>query len=170
MHITTDILTEDKSWLGEDKKIKSFLTDLAKHVFFETKLSNIFNQEAEIELSVLLTNDVAIKEINKQYRDKDQPTNVLSFPLLSQEDFLEDNFLLKEFIAIGDIVLSFETIKLESSKQNKNFKNHLTHLFIHSILHLVGYDHLNDRDAKIMEDLEIELLKNLEIDNPYYIN
>ncbi len=169
MPIITDILINDKSWGKENPNLESYLQDLINNVIPSTKLNKLLKQGIEIEISVVLSNDNEIQNLNKTYRKIDKPTNVLSFPAINPQDF--DNELITEnFIAIGDIILSFETIKRECKEQNKTFNNHLVHLLIHSILHLIGYDHKTDLQAKEMEDLEIELLKKLEIDNPYIIN
>ncbi len=105
-------------------------------------------------ISILLTNNSEIKKINKQYRDKNKPTNILSFEI-------------GESGVLGDIALSYETIKKESEDQNISFENHLTHLIVHGVLHLLGYDHIKDSEAKEMEDLEIKILDKMGIENPY---
>lgn len=138
--------------------------------FFAPILQSTFsalNIHEEMEVSVLLTNDHAIQEMNKNFRGKDKATNVLSFPQLSHHDFAHIK-VLKQPILLGDIVMSFDTIHNESRDQNKLFMNHLTHLFIHSLLHLLGYDHIDDDEATVMEKLEIQVLSNLNISNPYH--
>ncbi len=121
---------------------------------------NIVNEVCEAlslsnkEISFLLTDDNKIQQLNKQYRNKDYPTNVLSFE--SGDD-----------VVLGDIVISFDTLLRESIENNKSFDDHFTHLVIHGILHLLGYDHIIDSDAQIMEQIEIDTLKKLNIGNPY---
>lgn len=137
-----DILTQAGDW---DLKEQSII-DTIEHV------TNRLCKE-DIEVSIVLTNDIEIQKLNKQYRGKDKPTNVLSFE--------------QELPILGDIVLAYETIKKESKEQNKSFKAHFTHLLIHGLLHLLGFDHQAQQDADKMEGLEIELLKELDIDNPY---
>lgn len=166
MSVTVDVLINNKSWTSHNPNIESYLKDLASNIIPQTKLSQLLQNNVEIEVSIVLCDDKEIQSLNKKYRNQDKPTNVLSFPVM---DFKEISNI-EDFAAIGDIILSFETIKRESVEQNKIFNNHLAHLFIHSILHLIGHDHENDDQAKIMEDLEIELLKKLEIDNPYITN
>lgn len=112
------------------------------------------NKTKNAEVSIILTNDKEIKVLNKKYRKIDKPTNVLSFET-------GDNELL------GDIFISFDTVAREAKEQNKTFEEHTTHMLVHGVLHLMGYDHLNNRDAKKMENLEIKLLKKLGIKNPY---
>ena len=105
------------------------------------------------ELSIAFVDDAAIQVLNQTYRDKDKPTNVLSFPM--------DGPML------GDIVLARETIAAEAALQSKTLSDHLSHLIIHGLLHLLGYDHETDEQAAEMESLEINALKRLGIDNPY---
>jgi len=117
-------------------------------------------------LSVLLTDDNGIKKINKQYRKINKSTNVLSFP---QND---ERFITKKTskVILGDIVISLEKIIKESKLQNKNLSNHLTHMVIHSLLHLLGFNHEKLKDFKIMKKKEINILSKLSISSPYFIN
>lgn len=116
------------------------------------------------ELTVTLSHDSKIKILNKHYRSIDKPTNVLSFPMF---DTLSELPTGAGQIPIGDIIIAFETIKREAAEQNKTLPNHFTHMLIHGFLHLLGYDHMDDMDAKSMENLEIKILKKLGIGNPY---
>lgn len=111
----------------------------------------------ESELSIVLVDDAFIQNLNKKYRNKDKPTNVLSFP--QDDDF-----------SLGDIVLALETIERESKEQNKLFEHHLSHLVVHGTLHLLGYDHETDEEAEEMETLEVKILSELAIENPYLIS
>ena len=108
----------------------------------------------DAELSLLLTDDAAIRVLNRDHRDLDKPTNVLSFPY-------EDEPLM------GDIVFCPSVIYREAREQGKTVTAHMAHLVVHGMLHLMGYDHLNDHDAKEMETLETEILADLGFANPY---
>ena len=114
-------------------------------------------------LSVLLTNDNGIKKINKKYRKINKSTNVLSFPQN------EKRFVTKKIpkIILGDIVISLEKIIKESGILNKEFSDHLTHMVIHSLLHLLGFNHEKLKDFKIMKKKEIDALSKLSISSPY---
>lgn len=116
------------------------------------------------EISVTLTNDAAIRILNRDHRGKDKPTNVLSFPLWDSMSVFP---CVGEAVPIGDIVIAFETIKQEAMEQEKPLKDHFSHMLIHGFLHLLGYDHMKDEEAEIMEDLEIKILRKLGIKNPY---
>lgn len=105
------------------------------------------------ELSIALTDDGQMQALNAQYRGKDMPTNVLSFPA--------------EGPLLGDIVLSYGKIAREAAEKSASFTDHLSHLLIHGFLHLQGYDHQNDAEAGEMEAIEISALATLGIDNPY---
>ncbi len=156
---------EDKNWLKYLQK--SEIKDFIKNIFNKTiKVLNFkILSKKIIEISITFTDDNNIQKLNKQFRNIDKSTNVLSFPLYEKEFFNIFNF--EDYIALGDVVLSLETIEKESIEQKKTFKNHLTHLIIHSLLHLLGYDHIEEKDAEEMENLEIKILEQFGIENPY---
>jgi len=114
----------------------------------------------ESELSVIFTDDAAIRELNAGWRGKDKPTNVLSFPA-----FPEGWSSLPPML--GDIVLAAETVAREAADEDKPFENHLTHLIVHGFLHLVGHDHEDDAEAEAMEAAERRILAALAIPDPY---
>jgi probable rRNA maturation factor len=116
-------------------------------------------------ISVLFTNDAHIKNLNQTYREKDKSTNVLSFT--GYDENLLRILPQTESIPLGDIIFALETIQAEALEQNKTFEHHLNHLFVHGLLHLLGYDHEAEDDAKLMEQLEIDILSTLLIPNPY---
>jgi len=120
----------------------------------ESIIAKIVNQE---EFSILLTDDHHIQQLNRDFRNIDKPTNVLSFPA---EDDDGGEYL-------GDIAIAYETMKREAIEQEKSFKDHLIHMVLHGLLHLQGYDHETDADAEEMESLEIKILADIGIKNPY---
>ncbi|MBX7540207.1 rRNA maturation RNase YbeY [Qipengyuania sphaerica] len=117
--------------------------------------------------SLLFTDDEQVHELNKEWRGKDKPTNVLSFPMLEREDLLD----LGESgppEMLGDIALAFETCEREAGEKGVSLADHTTHLLIHGFLHLAGHDHVDsDEQAAAMEKLEIEALALLGIADPY---
>ena len=134
----------------------SFVSEVLEHTF-----ENMLNgNELNHEISVLLTNDEEIRELNKKYRNIDKPTNVLSFSITSDT-------IVNELRMIGDIVISKEKILSEAKDQNKTFNDHLAHIVIHGFLHLLNFTHDSKEDSIIMENKEVELLKMIDISNPY---
>jgi probable rRNA maturation factor len=109
-----------------------------------------------ISLTILLTSDERLHALNKAFRGKDKATNVLSFPSGGGDDGY-----------LGDIAIAFDVARKEARQSRKPFANHVTHLAVHGVLHLLGYDHETAREAKIMEPLEVSVLKALGIADPY---
>ena len=153
-----DISVNDDVWNNQMTEVED-----VTHSVIETILSAQLPHIEHIEVSVVLANDPFISTLNKQYRDKDKPTNVLSFPQTEKHEL--DS--AKDFVCLGDIVVSYETIAKEAKEQNKTFANHYTHMLVHSCLHLLHYDHEDDIEAQDMENLEIKILKEMSIKNPY---
>lgn len=126
------------------------------------------HKKATVEISFLFTDDANIQTLNREYRDQDKPTNVLSFPDTEiSEVALVESAKLDESLFFGDIILARETIFAEATVQQKSILDHLNHLLVHGLLHLAGYDHIDDDEAEIMEALEIKILEGLGISNPY---
>ena len=109
--------------------------------------------------SMLITTAGDMRQLNKQYRDKDKTTNVLSFPMESPEEV--------DICLLGDIVLCAKVIKQEATLQSKSEGSHWAHMVVHSMLHLQGFDHVSSDEAEKMEQLEINILHQLGFDNPY---
>ena len=113
------------------------------------------------EMTLRFTTNEEVQTLNRDFRDKDKPTNVLSFPF-EVPDFLQD-----EEPTLGDIIIAMPVIEAEAKAQGKTIENHLAHMTIHGTLHLLGFDHIEDEEAEEMEALEIQILKKLGISNPY---
>jgi probable rRNA maturation factor len=121
------------------------------------------------ELAIVLTDDSAIRALNRDWRGKDQPTNVLSFPA---PDDLPPARLAGEpgrVRLLGDIVIAYETMAREALAERRPFRHHLAHLAVHGFLHLVGHDHEVEVEAEAMETLEIAVLARLKVPNPYVL-
>ncbi len=112
------------------------------------------------ELLIRLVDKAEIQLLNKTYREKDKPTNVLSFPSELPKEI--------DIAILGDVVICITVVQIEAQAQSKSFENHLMHMAIHGILHLLGYDHIKDSESDEMEGLEIKILAGLGIDSPYY--
>lgn len=111
-------------------------------------------EQAEGAVAVLLADDAALRDLNARWRGKDKPTNVLSFPA-------------PEGFGLGDIALAYETVADEAQTQGKTFAAHATHLLVHGYLHLLGYDHEVEDEARAMETRERAILAALGVADPY---
>ena len=117
----------------------------------------------EVEASYVLANDELLQVMNRTYREIDKPTNVLSFAALDARSPQGDGSVFH----LGDVMISFETLEREAQDLLIEPAEHLQHLVVHGTLHLLGYDHIDDDDANIMETLEIKILAALGVRNPY---
>ncbi len=116
--------------------------------------------EQPVSVSLLFADDAEIRTLNANWRDKDKPTNVLSFPANHPPGMPGPELL-------GDIILAIETCAREAEEEDKTLLDHTTHLVVHGVLHLLGYDHMSPEEAEEMENLEIETLAVLGIADPY---
>ena len=131
----------------------------------ETALAETVKQSGkklhpDAEVSIVLTDDSAIRELNRNWRKIDKATNVLSFPAANLKKLSQSPLL-------GDIILSYETLEREAAADEKSLSDHYSHLMIHGFLHLLGFDHETAAEAEEMEALEIKILAALSIANPY---
>lgn len=157
MSVEIDIAIAGGDWPPTDNlsaMLKAAVDATVKQLGFADKTS---------ELSVLLTGDEEIRSINAQWRSMDKPTNVLSFPAVQLIPGDSPGPLL------GDIIMAQETIVREAAIDGKTFDAHFSHLAVHGLLHLLGYDHENDEDAEVMEGLERQILAKLGIADPYFV-
>ncbi len=118
---------------------------------------------ARVELGVNLTDDACQRRLNRDYRGLDMPTNVLAFPAWAPGEVLASDAPL----LLGDVVLAFETVTREAEEQSKPLADHLSHLTVHGVLHLLGYDHRVPDEALMMEALESSILASLGVPDPY---
>lgn len=132
-----------------------------------TPYGGLARSDTPVEIAIRLTDDTEVQQLNLQYRQKDKPTNVLSFPMYEPEDILslEDERLPE--IMLGDIVLARQTCLREAAEKGVPLATHATHLIVHGVLHLLGYDHIADEDAHEMEALERQIMADLGHDDPY---
>jgi len=114
------------------------------------------------ELTIRLVDTEESQQLNNQYRGKDKPTNVLSFPFEVPEGI--------ELDLLGDLVICADVVEQEANEQQKSLHSHWAHMVIHGCLHLLGYDHISDNDAIEMETIEIDILTKLGFNNPYIID
>ncbi len=153
-----DITLHSDRWVNKNRKIEAFVNEVV-----EETIDGLIQSIPHIEVSVVLADDKFLQDLNMKYRNKNTPTNVLSFPITEPEILIAP----APFLSLGDIILSFETVKSEAAEQNKSFTDHIAHMLVHGCLHLLHYDHIDDEDAEEMETLEIDILKTMGITNPY---
>jgi probable rRNA maturation factor len=151
-----DLMIEEGAWPSEDA-LRALVDRAVPVALAEAEVEAVDG----VELSLVFTDDDAIQSLNAEWRQKDKPTNVLSFPAfpMAPGDPLPP--------MLGDIVLAYETVVREAELEGKPLENHITHLIIHGLLHLLGYDHETDAEAEEMEALERQALARLAIPDPY---
>ena len=161
-----DINIEDPRWKAAD--LEGLAAKAAAAVLLRLGID-----DDEAELSVLGCNDARIADLNAEFRGKPTPTNVLSWP--AEERAAEVDGEMPEVpeadafgaIELGDIAIAYETCAREAEAAGKPLEEHATHLLVHGVLHLLGFDHERDRDATLMEGLETEILGKMGIEDPY---
>lgn len=128
---------------------------------------SLISMEPMVEIAVRLTSDTEVRLLNASYRSIDKATNVLSFPLVPQDMLNSLSNTDDGEILLGDIILARETCAREAADKQISIHDHASHLIVHGLLHLLGYDHQNDAEALTMEALETKALENLGIAPPY---
>ena len=122
---------------------------------------------ASAEVSLLLTDDAAVAALNGAYRGKDEPTNVLSFPAIAPGEADDAGADGIGATLLGDVAVAYETTVAEAAAEGKTLADHLRHLLVHGVLHLLGHDHQDDPAAEVMERLEAEILRTFDVADPY---
>jgi probable rRNA maturation factor len=160
-------LDADEEW-DSSRSWEQLVRDAAEAAVAESAFPELGTAGRPIELSVRLTGDDAVRALNAQWRGQDKPTNVLSFPMLGQDDLRDANVAGPELL-LGDIIVARGVCEAEAARKGVPVDRHATHLIIHGTLHLLGYDHHDDGDAADMEAREIRALERLGIANPYEV-
>lgn len=118
--------------------------------------------QAEAEVTIRIVDEAESQQLNFDYRHKDKPTNVLSFPFQAPPGI--------ELPLLGDLVICVQVVEREAVEQNKTLEAHWAHMVVHGCLHLLGFDHINDTDAEEMEVEEVQILQELGFSDPYFID
>jgi probable rRNA maturation factor len=147
------ILIQNTAWKQAWPEARTIIRRAVKAVFTH-------QHEKFTDLAIVLMDDASITPLNYNYRGKNAPTNVLSFA--NDEEEADGDML-------GDVLLAYETIDKEAREQKKALSDHATHLVVHGVLHLLGYDHKSEAEATVMEAHEIAILATLGVANPYQI-
>ncbi|ACL55277.1 rRNA maturation RNase YbeY [Methylobacterium nodulans] len=149
-----DVVVEDERWDRAVPDLGGFVRGAV-----EAALA-VLPPGGPVEVSVVLTDDAAVQELNRTWRGKDKPTNVLSFPAGHPHG--------GDLRPLGDVVLAYDTMLRESGEQSKPLGHHLAHLLVHGTLHLLGQDHeTGEAEAEAMEALEVVALRRLGVPDPY---
>ncbi|MGB0893274.1 MAG: rRNA maturation RNase YbeY [Parashewanella sp.] len=145
-----------------DLQIACKSTQLPSQAEFELWAKTaIEGHQSQAELTIRLVDSEESQQLNHDYRGKDKPTNVLSFPFEVPDGI--------ELPLLGDLIICIQVVEQEAQQQNKPLKAHWAHMVVHGCLHLLGYDHIDDLEAEEMEALETQLIKKLGFDDPYKI-
>ncbi len=150
--IKVNVEIKNKSWHKEIKNPKKYFNQKLKKI---SKIIKIFNNK-NITFTILLTNSLNMRKLNKKFRKKNNPTDVLSFPSFSKKNLEQRK---EKKIYIGDIATSYEIIYLRSRK--KNFIKEFDKAWVHGLLHLIGYDHIRNRDYYKMNKIEKRILNSI---------
>jgi probable rRNA maturation factor len=151
--LAAEVVRHSSAW--NDSAVSDATLELAAHAAFTQALPA---KPSPYEATILLTDDAEMRTLNRTWRGKDEPTTVLSFPAGDTPG--EDG-------ALGDVAIAYETAKAEADQAGIPLSDHVSHLVVHGVLHLLGFDHLDDAEADKMEDLEREALASLGIADPY---
>jgi probable rRNA maturation factor len=157
-NIEIDVALDDDRWAGVVPDLEAFVVRAVQAGFAIAPNA----PTGPVEISVLLTDDSAVQALNRTWRAKDKPTNVLSFPAAAQPTYGGAP------TPLGDVVLAYDTMLRESVEQSKPLADHLAHLLVHGTLHLLGQDHeTGEAEADAMEGLEVAALRTLGVSDPY---
>lgn len=158
----------DEEWDSSSTDWSLLVRRAAEAAIAESAFPRLAQAERPVELSVRLTGDEEVRALNSEWRGKDKPTNVLSFPMADESDLDHANVAGHELL-LGDIVLARGVCEREAAEKQVPFERHATHLLVHGTLHLLGYDHHQDDEAEDMEQREVRALARLGIDDPYEV-
>jgi len=160
----TDTLMEDHRW-------QEFGLEALAETAARATLTHLGLDPADWQIAVLACDDARIATLNAEFREKSAPTNVLSWP---SEDRAADAPGASPVLPqpgfdpeLGDIAIAYDTCAREAAEQGKDLSDHVTHLMVHGVLHLLGYDHIRDEDATLMETTEVAILGKLGLRDPY---
>ena len=153
-----NVMIEGKAWLSALPEAEVLAVQAA-----QAALQSEGWGRRRVVIDITLSDNAKVRKLNREWRGKDKPTNVLSFPLEEPEMDIPRGRARQ----LGDIILARKTLILESREQNKPLAHHFVHLIVHGVLHLLGYDHLTDDEADEMEAIEISVLSKMKIPNPY---
>lgn len=158
--LTIEITLDEGSWRAAFPGVEDVIRRAAEAAW------HVAGRPGAAELSVVLADDAAVRELNRLHRGKDAATNVLAFPL-GETPPLNETMATGAPWLLGDVVLALETVRREAARDGKTLAAHVAHLVIHGLLHLLGHDHETAAEAEAMEGIEVEVLRRLGHPDPY---
>jgi probable rRNA maturation factor len=160
-NIIINLVIKQKEWKNENifRNYKKAIENIFKQTL--SVLGIELPKKSAMEISVVLTGNQEIQNLNREYRNTDKATNVLSFQVIKED--LTKEIKKQPYLLLGDVFISLEVLKQEAKEQDKSIQDHFSHLFAHSFLHLLGYDHIKDDEAEVMERLEEMILEKLKM-------
>jgi probable rRNA maturation factor len=165
LRVSVDVVVLDRSWARARKNIAALCRRWTRAALTAglnaLPARNPLKKSTAFDVSIALVSDARIRSLNRVHRGKNKPTNVLSFPSF------DGTAVEPGPVMLGDVIVALQTTRAEAKAENKSFSAHAAHLVVHGVLHLLGYDHLMDRDARRMERLERLALKGLGVADPY---
>lgn len=169
LQIELNISIEEPRWKKEIPDVFEVVQKV-KNATFEYVADNedidILSSVKPLLINLCLSDDKHVHQLNRDFRNKDKPTNVLTFANMDFADFDANGGVFDE-IDLGNIIIAYETMLKEAETENITLYAHFCHLLTHGFLHILGFDHIEDEEAKYMESFEKNILQNLGIENPY---
>jgi len=160
-------LDADEEW-DSSRSWDLLIRRAAEAAIAESAFPQLATSERSVEISVRLTDDEEVRALNAEWRGKDKPTNVLSFPMAARDDLQKTSVAGPELL-LGDVILARGVCEAEAAEKDVSVEQHAAHLLVHGVLHLLGYDHHDDAEAADMEAREVRALQRLGIANPYEV-
>ena len=161
--VTIDVTSACTDWSRVCAHTERLARDTARLTLMRGMAAPGLTPTVPVELGIILADNAELRRLNRDYRGKDMPTNVLAFPAWEPGRPIPPGMP----VLLDDVVLGFGIVAREAADQDKPFADHLRHLVVHGVLHLLGYDHLTHTEAVIMESLETSILATLGVPDPY---
>lgn len=165
--LSVDVDLAVPGWQEHARDWSGLLTSACQVAARRSRWSGLADSRLSLEVAFRLSSNADVQALNRDFRGKDQPTNVLAFPQLDEQGLNALAFTDDGAAIIGDVILALECVQAEAQAQSKTVADHAVHLAVHGLLHLLGYDHQNPAEAEVMEDLERLVLAQCGIADPY---
>ena len=161
------LTVDDSRWTAAIPEIAAVIENVKDVVLQEVSSTVEYLQvNKNFVANLCLSDDTTVHKLNLEFRGMDKPTNVLSFANIDSDDF-DDMLEFDDEVEMGDIIIAYETMEREAKEQEVSFEHHFCHLWVHGLLHIIGYDHIEEDERSNMERLETAILAKLNIEDPY---